>query len=115
MQKLSLVEKAILEKVRFHRKWWVHLFHSREGTKFVTAQSTLMDDTVGALALAAAVQMDAGFKAAKKIIATLSAVAKNPGVVKNAQGGAGSVGLKPIYLFLARWIGSRDYQLDAGQ
>jgi hypothetical protein len=81
-QKLLLIERAILEKIGFTGNSGCICFTSPEGTRFVTAQTTLLNDIAGALALAAAVQMDAGFKAANKIVATLSAVARNPGVIK---------------------------------
>jgi hypothetical protein len=80
VQKLLPVERAILEKARFTGNSGCIYFTSPKG--FITAQTVFMNDIAGALALAAAVQMDAGFKAANKIVATLSAMAKNPGIVK---------------------------------
>jgi hypothetical protein len=46
-----------------------------------TALSSFIEDICGVLSWAAAVQMDGGFKAANKIIATLEAVEKNPSII----------------------------------
>jgi hypothetical protein len=46
-----------------------------------TQRDSLFDDIAGILALAAAVKMDAGFKAANKVIETVHAVGKDPSVI----------------------------------
>lgn len=46
-----------------------------------TARDSLFDDIAGILSWAAAVKMDAGFKAAGKIIATVDAVEKDPSII----------------------------------
>jgi hypothetical protein len=47
-----------------------------------TPRDSLFDDIAGILAWAAAVKMDAGFKAANKVIATVRAVEKDPSVIR---------------------------------
>ena len=44
-------------------------------------RASLFDEIVGILAWAAATQMDAGFKAANKLIATVNAVRRDPSVI----------------------------------
>ena len=46
-----------------------------------TERNSLFDEIAGILALAAAVKMDAGFKAANKVIATVDAVENDPSVI----------------------------------
>lgn len=82
VQKLALVEDEILKRVGFTGNDGCLCIAAAEGVSFITAQTKLMNDIAGALALAAAVQMDGNFKATNKIIATLRAVAKNPGLVE---------------------------------
>lgn len=79
-QKLALVEGEILKRVGFTRNDGCVCIVSAEGMNFITAQTTLMNDIAGTLAWAAAVKMDGDFKAANKVIATLKAVAENPGM-----------------------------------
>ncbi len=73
-------ETEILEKLGFYKEY------ARPGPDIVHIEAReLMRKLSGVISLAAAIRMDAGFKAPNKLISTLEAVEKDPSLILTRQ------------------------------
>ncbi len=73
---------CILAELHFVEKsGCIAIANSSGAVSLKTARDCLLDEISGIVALAAAVQMDAGFKAANKVIATVDAVRRAPSII----------------------------------